>query len=381
MPIEITHRLGVETSYIGFILKRRTLLSTTYVYAISENRTSIHISAAERGSHSYFCRYCGNSMIARKGTVKSHHFAHKSKCNCDPWYHGKGEWHREMQDLFPKEYQEVILESEGEKHIADVCIPKPNGQRLVIEFQDSPMSNEEFITRTLFWKSNNSDMIWVFNLLGKDIREFPNANERDVLAYEWKRSFFTLGNKFIEGVPIIFYIKPTIRTVYKRYTYAGYFEERIAIEGREGFPMFVRLTGNGNNFEIHANIDDEEVTIHRNGYSMFKGERCYSLKQFVSDRLNYFSDEPFIWYEHQIWVAFPSRTDIPKEMLLTVSEQEQKINESSFMNAYPINVYVRKEDAFFQTKIYVDSETNFIKSFTAQYGEENIELIDPNRND
>lgn len=345
-------------------------MSTTYAYAISENGDRIHISMAKRGSHGYTCGYCGNPMVARKGNIKSHHFAHKSKCNCDSWYHGKGEWHRKMQDLFPKESQEIILENAGEKHIADVCLTKPNGQLLVIEFQDSPMSREEFITKTLFWKSNNADMIWVFNLSNKDIREFPNADKRNMFAYEWKHPFYTLGNDFIESVPIIFYITPTIETIYKRYTYAGRFD-RIAIEGREGFPIFVRLTGNGKNFKIHSFLDNDEVTISKDGYGMFMGERCYSLNQFVSNRMKYFSDDPFIEYKHQIWIAFPSKADVPKEMLLPISKKTQKYNESYL----PINILVRKEQAFCQTGIYVNSEKDFIKSFKAQYGDENIKLI------
>ena len=99
-------------------------------------------------------------MIAKKGNVKDHHFAHQGNYVCDEWSAHKGEWHITMQNLFPKETQEIILEAGEEKHIADVCLQKPCGQRLVIEFQDSPMNYKDFLKRTIFWKKHDADMIW-----------------------------------------------------------------------------------------------------------------------------------------------------------------------------------------------------------------------------
>ena len=103
------------------------------------------------------CSYCGSEMIARCGRHKIWHWAHKSRAECDPWWESEGEWHRSWKHHFPTDWQEVVHfdESTGEKHIAD--IKNPHG--LVIEFQNSTMTQEERQSREKFYK----EMIWVVN--------------------------------------------------------------------------------------------------------------------------------------------------------------------------------------------------------------------------
>jgi competence CoiA-like predicted nuclease len=60
------------------------------------------------------------------------------------------EWHKNWQKAFPIECNEVYLENNGEVHRADVLIEK---RKVVIEFQHSPMSGEEFEKRNAFYKS------------------------------------------------------------------------------------------------------------------------------------------------------------------------------------------------------------------------------------
>lgn len=103
------------------------------------------------------CTLCGGETTAKCGTKVIHHWAHKPKDNCDPWWENETEWHREWKNKFPKEWQEVVHHDEvtGEKHIADVKTPAG----LVIEFQNSPISIEELSSREKFYKS----MIWIVN--------------------------------------------------------------------------------------------------------------------------------------------------------------------------------------------------------------------------
>jgi competence CoiA-like predicted nuclease len=107
---------------------------------------------AHKGLHG-LCPVCKNPVIAKCGEIKAHHWAHESTQNCDPWWENKGEWHRKWQDEFDNDWQEIIVEENGEKHIAD--IKTPDG--LVIEFQHSPISKEEQQKREKFYKN----MIWV----------------------------------------------------------------------------------------------------------------------------------------------------------------------------------------------------------------------------
>jgi competence CoiA-like predicted nuclease len=118
-------------------------------YALS-NKDRIEATPKAQG----ICQCCGSDLIAKCGTQKIWHWAHKGKRNCDHWWENETQWHRDWKDNFPKEWQEVVhLSDDGEKHIADV--KTPNG--LVVEFQHSAISAEEKLSRETFYKN----MIWV----------------------------------------------------------------------------------------------------------------------------------------------------------------------------------------------------------------------------
>lgn len=344
-------------------------MSTKYSYALLKSGEKIHISDAVRGCHEYICRYCGNEMVAKKGTVKSHHFAHRQLCQCDPWYQGKGEWHRQMQDLFSKENQEVIVEYDGEKHIADVYLYKSNGQKLIIEFQKSPLSREEFITRTLFWKSNGADMIWVFNLEDKDIRELPDTSKNDEIIYEWKRPFFTLGDTSIQSVPVFFYIDPIVGTRYRWHHYADYDSQLFVEGGRKRFPIYVRVTHTGDEFCVNAKINDKVVEYSKSGYKLFKGERCYDFSRYVNNRMQTLCEDLFIKYKHCIWVALDSLPDFTAFKDKYVS----KGNHGDLLEV-SLRIYIRETKKVFMGSISVQSEQCLLESLTKDYGEENIVL-------
>lgn len=102
------------------------------------------------------CISCGSEMIAKCGDVKLHHWAHKGKRHCDPWWENETEWHRGWKNLFPEDWREVPSKDEnGVKHIAD--IKRPDG--FFIEFQNSAISIEEVESRNLFYKN----LVWVVN--------------------------------------------------------------------------------------------------------------------------------------------------------------------------------------------------------------------------
>lgn len=68
------------------------------------------------------CPICGPELIAKCGSLKINHWAHKAIRNCDPWWENETEWHRQWKSNFPDKWQEVIIHDEqtSEKHIADV---------------------------------------------------------------------------------------------------------------------------------------------------------------------------------------------------------------------------------------------------------------------
>ncbi len=105
------------------------------------------------------CICCNNTVRSYCGKERVHHWKHITAKECDPWYEGETEWHRNWKGNFNHIYQEVVKYDDlsGEKHIADIYIEQKD---LVIEFQHSPISIEEIQSRELFYKR----MIWVINV-------------------------------------------------------------------------------------------------------------------------------------------------------------------------------------------------------------------------
>ena len=100
------------------------------------------------------CPCCGSEMIAKCGNRKVWHRAHKSKRMCDHWWESETQWHRDWENRFPEDWQEVDhFAKDGEKHIADV----KTEDGLIVEFQHSFIKHEEVKSRENFYKQ----MIWL----------------------------------------------------------------------------------------------------------------------------------------------------------------------------------------------------------------------------
>lgn len=125
------------------------------------------------------CNICGEQLISKCGTIKIWHWAHKSNKNCDDWAGTETEWHIAWKNLFPEQNQEIIIEQDGKKHIADIQTDK----KRVIEFQNSPLSSKEIRERENFY----GDMIWILN--GKELCsgiELRKRIEEDTWTLRWK---------------------------------------------------------------------------------------------------------------------------------------------------------------------------------------------------
>jgi hypothetical protein len=99
------------------------------------------------------CPVCGAAMIAKCGTHRVSHWAHRGIRDCDSWAEKETDWHRAWKNKFPAEWQEFVLEQSGEKHIADVRTP----HGLVIEFQHSHLDPKKRTARERFY----GNMVWV----------------------------------------------------------------------------------------------------------------------------------------------------------------------------------------------------------------------------
>lgn len=119
------------------------------------------------------CPGCGAPVIAKCGTQKVHHWAHRNTKMCDSWWETETQWHRNWKNKFPIVWQEIFLHDEqtGELHIADVRTE----HGLVIEFQHSHIKPEERISRENFYKN----MVWVVDgtRLTRDYPRFVKASK------------------------------------------------------------------------------------------------------------------------------------------------------------------------------------------------------------
>ena len=103
------------------------------------------------------CPVCGNETLAKCGNKIIWHWAHRSSQMCDAWWENETKWHRDWKNNWPIENQEIIhIDSNtGEKHIADV----KTDSGMVIEIQNSPIDEEELLSRENFY----GNMIWIVN--------------------------------------------------------------------------------------------------------------------------------------------------------------------------------------------------------------------------
>ena len=132
------------------------------------------------------CLLCNGEVIAKCGTHRVAHWAHRGMRDCDTWAEKETDWHLAWKNNFPVECQEFIQHDaqSGEKHIADVRTP----HGLVIEFQHSHLDPQERDARERF----HGNMVWVVD--GTRLhRDYPRFNKgKDDLRPTYLQGYFLL---------------------------------------------------------------------------------------------------------------------------------------------------------------------------------------------
>ena len=178
--------------------------------AVDKEGNIITLSTASNNNQLY-CRCCHSPVYYVAGDIsckygKSSHFRHFPKCKCDDdWHHDKTQWHRDWQNCFPIENQEIILEKGGKKHIADVALPD---SRVVVEFQHSHISPTEFEDRNGFYTGLGFRVIWVFDVQNQYSQKRIGISERGyaalLQAYYWDSPVSCLRNYELSSCVDIF---------------------------------------------------------------------------------------------------------------------------------------------------------------------------------
>lgn len=127
-------------------------------FALNHNNKRTHATDANK-QEVYICPLCRQKVLFRSGGSNIDHFAHQSKCD-DTWNYDMSNWHYEWQQQFPEGNREIVIESNRERHRADVM-----AYGYVIEFQHSPITSDEFNERNRFYLSYGKKVIWIFDLI------------------------------------------------------------------------------------------------------------------------------------------------------------------------------------------------------------------------
>lgn len=102
------------------------------------------------------CHLCNRPLVARCGDVNVWHWAHLKDDSCDTWFEPETQWHKNWKLVFGTENSEILINKNGERHIADVL----TNNHVVIELQNSSIRKEIISARENFY---GESMIWIIN--------------------------------------------------------------------------------------------------------------------------------------------------------------------------------------------------------------------------
>ena len=271
-----------------------------------DNSNIVACSADEavKGHGIYFCPECGEPVFLREGNVNAAHFAHEKDTTCDGGflgqYHPMTEWHKAWQKCFPEEYREFYLKDEktGQSHRADIKI----GQT-VIEFQHSPISNNNFRKRSFFWIENGYRVIWLFDFRNKTLWRYDEYKSILEDAIEPFLTFAPCDNDVIGGALSIF-------------------------------------------IECPSGRDRKRFKIWERGYDIIRLNRIYGNQEYKSASLYYDYDDPACWYDKNRFLSFCGLKENKKGHYL--SEIASKYEGSQKIAAYN---YETNEDVIIENDV------------------------------
>jgi len=110
------------------------------------------------------CPDCGGILTSVFPSQNIRHWRHKAG-DCDNWSEPEGEWHLSWKEHFPIESREVSMidELSGERHRADILCCSTAAKGRILELQHSNISDQERISRELFYGRNN-EMFWLVHI-------------------------------------------------------------------------------------------------------------------------------------------------------------------------------------------------------------------------
>lgn len=213
--------------------------------AIDKYDNFVTIDEADE-TQTYYCPICEQELIQKRGEIREHHFSHigprgtnvRNYVPCsDNWNYDKTDWHIQWQKRFPSECYEKVLSKGDEKHIADIFI-----NNIVVEFQHSSISLEEFRKRNKFYFSLGYKVIWVFDLIDECESDRIKREDYPENCYRWTyvKKLFKGIDLEKEGVMILF---------------------QVSNEDQEGISVLEKITRSYNEFKTFYTELDNPLSI------------------------------------------------------------------------------------------------------------------------
>ncbi|WP_264557973.1 hypothetical protein [Flavobacterium sp. N1718] len=110
------------------------------------------------------CKDCGGVLTAVIPMENVKHWRHKAG-DCDSWSEPEGEWHLKWKEYFDLNCREICLIDSvtGERHRADILCRTNTELATVLELQHSSISEEERLSREIFYQQNHQ-MFWLVHI-------------------------------------------------------------------------------------------------------------------------------------------------------------------------------------------------------------------------
>jgi hypothetical protein len=124
------------------------------------------------------CPLCNASVLARCGSINTHHWAHAKNENCDSWSEAETYWHKSWKGIFPEKNREVVITKCDKMHFADIRTEN----NVIIELQNSSIKPDVIKARESFYGKR---MLWIINGL-KYIDQISIKND-EILYDDIKR--------------------------------------------------------------------------------------------------------------------------------------------------------------------------------------------------
>lgn len=148
----------------------------------------------EKGEQT-ICRDCGRILTSVMPAENIKHWRHKAG-DCDNWSEPEGQWHLSWKEHFDFNSREICLidELSGEKHRADILCGLGTTKATVLELQHSNISEDERISRELFYSRKNR-MFWLVHIHSE--KAFNEFSFESFIAFSSEIEYS--GHKFMVG--------------------------------------------------------------------------------------------------------------------------------------------------------------------------------------